>query len=67
MSSRTAEPWLWVVRVLVDGRWHVDIMPGWKQLAEFPGTPRPEVVVVSAVSRLGLEGPAQRVEIRKDS
>jgi uncharacterized lipoprotein YddW (UPF0748 family) len=64
MSTRSVEPWLWVVRTLVDGRWNVDIVPGWKQLAELPGTLHPDAVVVSAVSRLGLEGPAQRAKIR---
>jgi uncharacterized lipoprotein YddW (UPF0748 family) len=67
MEDRTEQPWLWVVRALVDGRWRVDVEPGWKQLVEYPGTHRPEAVVVSAVSRLGLEGPSRRVDLRKES
>lgn len=65
LETEREEPWLWVVRTLADGRWRVSIEPGWKQLVEYPGTHRPEVIVVSAVSRLGLEGPARRLDVRR--
>jgi uncharacterized lipoprotein YddW (UPF0748 family) len=63
MTSPSSETWLWVIRTLEDRKWTVNILPGWKQLVEYSGTSRPEVVIVSAVSRLGLEGPAQRIDL----
>lgn len=66
-AAGLVEPWVWVVRTLRDGRWNVEIVPGWKQLVEYRGTSTVEAVVISAVSRLGLEGPAQRLQIRSES
>lgn len=64
LATDSTEPWLWVVRALREGRWETNIIPGWKQLVEYPGTTTVDAVVVTAVSRLGLEGPAQRLQLR---
>lgn len=56
----SGEPvWQWVVRTRYGERWQVDILPGWK--VAFPLELRagtyPQAVAVSAVDRLGNEGP----------
>ncbi len=63
LVASESEPWLWIVRTLAGGRWTVAVEPGWKQLVRFQGTPAVESIVVSAVSRLGLEGPAERLDL----
>jgi uncharacterized lipoprotein YddW (UPF0748 family) len=60
------QPWLWVVRQLTGGKWKIDICPGERDRMTLdlpdnqPGPP--EAIVVSAVSRTGIEGPSARVE-----
>lgn len=49
-------PFLWHVRVLRGEEWSVDIVPAWRHVIDL-GVAAPTAVVVSAVNRLGQEGP----------
>jgi len=48
------QPWQWVVQLERGGDWTTQIVPGHTQRMEAPGVSR---IVVSAVNRLGVEGP----------
>ncbi|MEX2641072.1 MAG: family 10 glycosylhydrolase [Balneolales bacterium] len=45
--------WLWVIKSFQGNRWDIEIVPGWKHLHNLEG--KPEVIVVTAVNRLGIE------------
>lgn len=52
--------WLWIIRARRGDTWTMDVVPGWSTSYTFPASDHavfPEVVVVSAVDRLGNEGP----------
>ena len=57
------EVWQWVVRSRRGRSWTIEILPGWRQ-AYRPAKPAPAEVVVSAVNRGGVEGPAVSVRLR---
>jgi uncharacterized lipoprotein YddW (UPF0748 family) len=50
-----AEPRWWVVHVRAGGRWTAEVLPGWRR--EHPIPAGAESVAVSAVDRVGNEGP----------
>jgi uncharacterized lipoprotein YddW (UPF0748 family) len=55
------QPTWWVVRTRRGGTWTAEVVPGWRR--ELPlGDAGAEEVVVSAVDRVGNEGPPVRVE-----
>ncbi|MBA3970441.1 MAG: hypothetical protein H0X52_10125 [Gemmatimonadetes bacterium] len=61
--------WLWTVRTRwADGGWSTEIVPGWRRTHPLPTrtdpATRPERVVVSAVDRLGNEGPTAALQIQ---
>ena len=64
-ASGSKEPWLWVVRTCSDETWSTEILPGHQGRIVLPvsadGT-RPERAAISAVNRLGSEGPITLVE-----
>lgn len=56
------KPWLWVVRTRSGGRWTVEILPGRLRAHTVAGA-SPDEVAVSAVDRVGNEGPAARLRL----
>lgn len=59
-------PWLWIVRELQGKAWQLSIKPGHVQQIELPAADSPgsaEKVAVSAVSRLGMEGPTTVLDL----
>ncbi len=65
MKSSDGAPWLWVVRVRQDNQWQTAIVPGVQAEYRLPigeGSAADEVAV-SAVTRLGREGPLARAEV----
>ena len=48
------EAWLWTVRARRGGRWETRIEPGWRRSIPLAGE-RPDLVLVSAVDRVGNE------------
>jgi uncharacterized lipoprotein YddW (UPF0748 family) len=60
-------PWLWVVKTRHDNRWTSRVMAGADTSCELSFLPQgatPEVVVVSAVNRVGKEGTAKVVDLK---
>jgi len=60
--------WLWVIRSLSGNEWNAEIIPGWKNAYRIQSPDRrrvPSIVTVSAVNRVGAEGPV--VIIRPDN
>ncbi len=55
-------PFVWHVRVLRGETWTVDLVPSWKRAVDL-GSDGAREVVVSAVNRLGQEGPDVRVSL----
>jgi uncharacterized lipoprotein YddW (UPF0748 family) len=55
-AAASGAAFVWHVRTWTEGSWTVQIVPGSELRIVFPD-PKPSFVVVSAVSRLGLEGP----------
>jgi len=60
-------PWLWVVRVKSGDQWKTAIVPGHEKRHELKieGGDSPTEAVVSAVTRLGREGPQGRTKIEE--
>jgi uncharacterized lipoprotein YddW (UPF0748 family) len=58
-------PWLWVVRVRTGHRWKIEIVPGHNEryLVSLQPGDKPAEATVSAVTRLGREGPIARAVI----
>ena len=54
------EAWLWAVRVRTAGSWAVEVIPGWQRTLVLGSTdgPLPDRVAVTAIDRVGNEGPA---------
>jgi uncharacterized lipoprotein YddW (UPF0748 family) len=62
--------WLWTVRTRwSDGRWSSEVVPGWRRTHPLPTrtgpTVTPERVVVSAVDRLGNDGPTAAIPLAR--
>jgi uncharacterized lipoprotein YddW (UPF0748 family) len=57
------KPWLWVVRVKSGDNWSIQIAPAGQTHSNIAGTNVTEVAV-SAVSRLGQEGPVARAQVQ---
>jgi hypothetical protein len=59
------KPWLWVVRVQYGDKWTTAIVPGREgnHAIEINDDDAPIEAVVSAVTRLGREGPLGRAKI----
>ncbi len=56
------DPWLWVIRTKTNGRWQTEIVPGHVRTYDLSAAiPSPSLVAVSAVNRLGLEGPVTTI------
>jgi hypothetical protein len=61
-------PWLWVVREKHGDNWTTRILPGHISVidAQLAGSDEPDgeraKIVVSAVDRLGIEGPATKID-----
>jgi uncharacterized lipoprotein YddW (UPF0748 family) len=55
--ARGEKPWLWTVRTRSGSTWRTEILPGWLT-AHRLGYPEIEEVVVTAVSRTGVESAA---------
>ena len=56
----TEKAWLWVVRARFDTTWTIAVLPGWQRghrLSRDASAPTPDEVAVSAVDRVGNEGP----------
>ncbi|MEX2093121.1 MAG: family 10 glycosylhydrolase [Pirellulales bacterium] len=56
-----AEPWLWVVQRNRDGDWTTEIVPGHTQVVDGA---RSGSVVVTAVNRVGIEGPRATLDAK---
>lgn len=56
------EPFLWVIRAQRNGVWTLQIEPNTGTTIRLPG-PTPDLVVVSGVSRTGIEGEMTAVEV----
>ncbi|CAN5818661.1 hypothetical protein BH23ACT11_BH23ACT11_04260 [soil metagenome] len=71
MMPGSGQPvWLWVVRARYGAEWAVNVVPGWRQshpLDAGPSGRLPDEVVVSAISRLGNEGPSARAMLSPES
>ncbi|MEP0548701.1 MAG: family 10 glycosylhydrolase [Rhodothermales bacterium] len=67
MTPGDDEPvWLWTVRTRHGATWTVDVVPGWQQmhpLARGTNGEAPDEVAVSAVDRVGNEGPVARLRL----
>jgi hypothetical protein len=61
------DPWLWVVRARTGDGWKTAIVPGHNKRhhVQLVNHHSATEAVVSAVSRLGREGPAARADIEK--
>ena len=57
-----AEPWLWVVQRKRDGDWTTEIVPGHTQVVDGA---RSGKVVVTAVNRVGVEGPQATLDAQQ--
>ena len=58
-------PWLWVIHVRTEASWQTTIVPGWQDQQEIPlGEKSADEVIVSAISRIGREGPAGRADFK---
>jgi hypothetical protein len=57
-STKSAAPWLWVVRARAGGAWSTTILPGTQRRHSLAAAAAeaPDLVVISAVSRTGNEG-----------
>jgi len=55
--------WLWTVRSLVAASWTTEVLPGWLKTHRLPD-PATSKVVVTAVSRTGVESPETIVDVR---
>jgi uncharacterized lipoprotein YddW (UPF0748 family) len=53
-SPKGQTPWLWTVRSLANGAWTTEVLPGWLRTHRL-ASPAVEQVVVTAVSRTGVE------------
>lgn len=63
IGQNSAGPWLWAVQARRDGRWETRIHPASKGAAFWKnGSPLPEIVAVTAISRTGRAGPTAVVE-----
>lgn len=65
-ASNGADPWLWVVKTKHAGDWHQQVVPGQEQTCELTFLPKgatPQVIAVSAVDRIGREGPARVITL----
>lgn len=60
----SGEPWLWVVREQTSDGWTTRILPGHTQKVPVAVTSQ---VIVSAVNRIGVEGPAATMSARSSS
>jgi uncharacterized lipoprotein YddW (UPF0748 family) len=69
MNKGTEErPWLWVVRSRLGEEWKIAVVPGWMDQHEISrSTRKPEDVIVSAVSRIGREGPPSHADLKGSS
>lgn len=58
LASGDKRPWQWLVREQSPNGWKTTILPGAERtyILKTPGDQQPSVIVVSAISRLGLEG-----------
>jgi hypothetical protein len=65
-AGRGAEPWVWVVRLPDGDKWTTEILPGRekRKVLSLDDGAKPREVFVSAVSRLGREGPVVQAEIK---
>ena len=64
--ARGGKPWLWVVRTRVGDDWRMAIVPGaeTRRMVELADGEQASEVAVSAVTRLGREGPIARVKVK---
>jgi len=64
---RGIKPWQWVVRTQMVNGWKTAILPGDQQLyvLKIADGAKPKAMIISAISRLGCEGPTTRLEIHK--
>lgn len=59
------KPWLWTIRTRTGKDWQSAVVPGLQQRHEIAAaSAAPDEVVVSAVSRIGQDGPASRVSLQ---
>ncbi len=67
-DSRTTAPWQWVVRVKTGDDWKTEIVPGSQSqhVVKLDNGDKATAVAVSAVTRLGHEGPAEDAKIAKE-
>jgi uncharacterized lipoprotein YddW (UPF0748 family) len=66
LSARNGITWLWVVQTRVGDVWTTEILPGAESsrlLEKDPASPKPDVVAISEVDRLGNQGPPALVRI----
>ncbi|MCC6493075.1 MAG: family 10 glycosylhydrolase [Pirellulales bacterium] len=65
-AGKGERPWQWIVRVRTGEKWTINIAPGVEtsRAVELDRGAKAEEVAVSAVSRLGIEGPAARVDVK---
>jgi hypothetical protein len=56
------QPFLWHVREWNGGEWTIRLEPAWRRQLG-PWTRFPDLVVISAVDRLGMEGPARLITL----
>jgi hypothetical protein len=63
-AGKGETPWVWVVRVKAGDTWRMEVVPGGdaQRLIAVDGQPATEVAV-SAVSRLGREGPIAKSKV----
>jgi uncharacterized lipoprotein YddW (UPF0748 family) len=67
VTRKGDDPWLWVVKTKHADGWDSQVVPGGERTCELSSLPKgaaPEMVVVSAVNRIGTEGPAKVVDLR---
>jgi len=67
-AKESVPAWLWVVRARMAGAWTTVILPGAQRrhVLAAPATDEPDLVVISAVSRTGNEGPTVTVRRRAE-
>lgn len=67
VSREGESPWLWVVKTKHADGWNSQVLSGSKDTCELSFLPKgttPEKVVISAVNRVGIEGPAKVVDLQ---
>ena len=62
-AGKGEKPWVWVVRVKAGDKWTMQIVPGAESQRLIPVDEQPAEVAVSAVSRLGREGPVVKSKV----